>query len=105
MHLEEHGPASVVALDVATGQLKGKVLSGGPLPPEQPWISVTFSSSDGQQVQGWLIKPEGEGPFPVIMEIHSGPHEDACERFAPELQLWVDHGFALFAVKDRKSVV
>jgi dienelactone hydrolase len=104
VHLEEYGPAGVVALDIATGQLKGTVLSGGSLPPEQPWISVTFSSSDGQQVQGWLIKPEGEGPFPVIMEIHGGPNETVWERFAPELQLWVDHGFALFAVNYRGSV-
>lgn len=32
VHLEEHGPAGVVALDVATGQLKGTVLSGGVAP-------------------------------------------------------------------------
>jgi len=38
------------------------------------------------------------------MEIHGGPNEAVWERFAPELQLWVDHGFALFAVNYRGSV-
>jgi dienelactone hydrolase/Tol biopolymer transport system component len=103
VHHEEHRPAEVIVLDSITGQIKGTRLSGGPLPPEQPWTSVIFSSSDGQLVQGWLIKPEGEGPFPVILHMHGGPHEQAWQHFSPELQLWIDHGFAVFSVNYRGS--
>ncbi len=60
-------PSEVLAMDIATGEVKDIVLSGGPVPPERPWTSVTFPSSDGQSIQAWLITPEGKGPFPTIL--------------------------------------
>lgn len=55
-------------------------------------------------IQAWLIPPEGEGPFPTILYIHGGPRECVWEGYAPDFQLWTDHGFAVFAVNYRGSV-
>ena len=101
IHRGEHRPAEVLAMDILTGKVKGVTLSGGLVPPERPWRSITFPSSDGQQIQAWLITPEGEEPFPMIMYIHGGPRERVEKGYAPELQLWVDHGFAVCAVNYR----
>lgn len=34
---------------------------------------VTWTAADGLTIEGWLLKPEGEGPFPLVMNIHGGP--------------------------------
>jgi acylaminoacyl-peptidase len=36
--------------------------------PIERWAEV-----DGHQVQGWLV-PAGDGPKPMVLEIHGGPH-------------------------------
>jgi len=94
-------PNEVLEMDMETGEVKDIVFSGGPIPLEHPWTSVTFPSSDGQPIQAWLITPEGEGPFPTILAVHGGPRACEWERYAPEFQLWVDHGCAVFAVNYR----
>ena len=38
---------------------------------------IWYESTEGAQVQGWVIKPPGFDPtrrYPLIMEIHGGPH-------------------------------
>lgn len=34
---------------------------------------VTFPTFDGREIPAFLFKPEGDGPFPVLVEIHGGP--------------------------------
>ena len=40
--------------------------------PEEYW----FDGPDGDQIQGWLLTPTdgSDGPFPLVLEIHGGPH-------------------------------
>lgn len=47
VHSGDRRPAEVLAMDMVTGKVKEVVLSGGPVPSERPWTSVTFPSSDG----------------------------------------------------------
>jgi len=54
-------------------------------------------------VQAWLILPEGEGPFPTIIETHGGPFGAATDQFSPSAMMWVDHGFAYCTVNYRGS--
>jgi dipeptidyl aminopeptidase/acylaminoacyl peptidase len=35
--------------------------------------SLTWYSLDGQRIQGWLLRPAGPGPHPLIMDVHGGP--------------------------------
>lgn len=96
-------PPQVVALDGQTGVKRAVVLAPGQAPPSRPWQSITFSSSDGQKVQGWLGLPEGKGPFPTILEMHGGPHMATIEFFDPTSQAWLDHGFAYLTINYRGS--
>ncbi len=66
-------PPQVIALDTRTGARTRTLLAAGEAPPSRPWRSVTFRSSDGQEIQGWLGLPAGEGPFPAILYTHGGP--------------------------------
>lgn len=37
-------------------------------------VEFWFNASDGTPIQGWYLKPRGEGKHPLIMEAHGGPH-------------------------------
>ena len=97
-------PAQLIALDGVTGELKRVVLCGDRPPSGHPWKSVTFPSSDGQIIQGWLGVPSDEGPFPTILHTHGGPDSVMTEAFSPESQAWLDHGFAFLTVNYRGSL-
>ena len=74
-------PGDVVRFDLDPGtavtqltDVNGDVLEGVVLGDiEELW----YESTEGAQVQGWVIKPPGFDPsrsYPLIMEIHGGPH-------------------------------
>ena len=96
-------PVKLLALDGETGIQKRTVLAAGEVPPSHPWKSITFTSSDGQVIQGWLAVPDGDGPFPTILETHGGPTAVETESFAPGSQAWLDHGFAYLTINYRGS--
>ncbi|MEP6985373.1 MAG: prolyl oligopeptidase family serine peptidase, partial [Chloroflexota bacterium] len=91
-------PSQVVALDATTGKQTRTILAAGNVPAGRKWKSVTFSSENGATIQGWLVTPEGDGPFPTILETHGGPTAVMCEYYAANSQTWVDHGFAYFTI-------
>lgn len=91
-------PSQLIALDGTTGQQKRVVLAAGAAPAGRKWKSVTFTSENGATIQGWLVTPEGAGPFPTILETHGGPTAVMTEYYAPNSQTWVDHGFAYFTI-------
>jgi dipeptidyl aminopeptidase/acylaminoacyl peptidase len=97
-------PGSIVALDATTGAQTRVLLKAGDAPAGRPWRSVTFPSLDGTPIQGWLAVPEGDGPFPAIIDIHGGPTGVTMETFSPSGQAWVDHGFAWLSVNYRGSI-
>jgi dienelactone hydrolase len=96
-------PRQLVALESATGRRKRVVLASGKPPEGHPWRSITFPSSDGQAVQGWLALPDGAGPFPCIIEAHGGPEFAVMDTYSPSSQCWLDRGFAYLAVNYRGS--
>ncbi len=97
-------PTQLVALDGTTGEWRRTVLAAGEVPPSRPWRSVSFRSSDGTEIQAWLTVPEGEGPFPTILETHGGPQGVTTDSFKPDAQAWLDHGFAFLSVNYRGSL-
>ncbi len=60
------------------------------------------SEVDGHDVQGWLI-PGGDGPRPLVVEIHGGPH--TLYGWAPELefQILAAAGIGVFYCNPRGS--
>ena len=96
-------PPQIIALDGVTGECTRTVLAAGEVPPGQPLRSVTFRSSDGVEVQAWLGLPDGEGPFPTILETHGGPEAVTTNSFSPGAQAWLDHGYAFLSVNYRGS--
>lgn len=98
-HLEDAmTPTRLVRLDERTGEQKRVVFAAPETPASRPWASITFSSSDGQQIQGWLGVPEGNGPFPAILDMHGGPTWVRSETFDPAAQCWLDAGFAFLSI-------
>jgi dipeptidyl aminopeptidase/acylaminoacyl peptidase len=97
-------PVWLIALDGETGLQTRTILEIDAVPVGRPWQSITFTSSDGQVIQGWLGLPDGEGPFPAILHMHGGPEDVMTDRFSPGAQAWLDHGFALLTINYRSSV-
>ena len=91
-------PSRLVALDAGTGAFKRDVLKAGDSPEGKQFRSVTLLSENGDTIQGWLATPDGEGPFPAILETHGGPTWVMSSLFSPGAQAWLDHGFAFFSL-------
>jgi dienelactone hydrolase len=54
-------------------------------------------------VHCFLAEPPGARPHPAIFLIHGGPASHDRDAFAPRVQAWVDHGFAVVLVNYRGS--
>ena len=91
-------PSQLIGLDAQMGKKTRIVLTAGDVPPSHSWKSISFPSSDGQMIQGWLGVPAGPGPFPTILHTHGGPTSVMTERWLPESQAWIDHGFAFLTI-------
>jgi dipeptidyl aminopeptidase/acylaminoacyl peptidase len=94
----------VVALDAATGAIQRVLVEPGAAPASRPLRSVSFTSSDGTPIQGWLGLPAGAGPFPTIVEMHGGPAGVDLDSYEATVQMWLDHGFAYLNLNYRGSV-
>lgn len=61
---------------------------------------ITYRSSfDGQEIQGWYITPPNFNPekkYPLILEIHGGPHLAYGPHFSAELQIMAASGYIVF---------
>jgi dienelactone hydrolase len=64
-------------------------------PPGRPFEDWLYDNGRGHQVHGWLVTPEGEGPWPLMLYIHGGPHWLYEDCYKPEAQVYVDAGFAV----------
>ena len=69
---------------------------------------ITYNSSfDGQEIQGWYITPPDFDPskqYPLILEIHGGPHLAYGPSFTAELQIMAAAGYIVFYNNYRGSL-
>lgn len=102
-------PADLAVVDAAGKSRRLTALNEDLLPyrrlgaVEERWFS---SSADGRRIQGWLVKPPDFQPdrlYPLLLEIHGGPHADYGPRFAPETQLYAAAGYLVLYVNPRGS--
>jgi dipeptidyl aminopeptidase/acylaminoacyl peptidase len=93
----------VLLVDPDDGGVLETLIPTTPVPPSRPLRSLDVPTTGGVLAQGWLMTPDGPGPFPTILDIHGGPQGHELDRFDPEAQAWVDRGFAFFTLNYRGS--
>lgn len=54
-------------------------------------------------ITGWLAKPHGDGPFPVILNIHGGPFAQYTHSWFDETQVLTSAGYAVVFSNPRGS--
>jgi dipeptidyl aminopeptidase/acylaminoacyl peptidase len=68
---------------------------------------LLFSSYDGTPVEGWLLYPYGydpaEGPYPMIVHSHGGPHSASGYGFDFKHQLFAANGYFVLQTNFRSS--
>jgi len=67
---------------------------------------VYKSEIDGEEIQGWYILPPNFDPnkkYPLILEIHGGPHLSYGPHFTAELQRFAAEGYVVFYDNHRGS--
>lgn len=99
--------------DVATGEL-GKRLDvitdiNGDLLRSRCIVAperVEFTGADGWKIEGWLLKPRGfdaSKKWPLVLEIHGGPHGAYGHGFFHEFQVLAGRGYAVLYTNPRGS--
>ncbi|HET8569161.1 MAG TPA: S9 family peptidase [Candidatus Limnocylindria bacterium] len=74
------------------------------------WIGaperVEFGGADGWRIEGWVIKPRGFDPakkWPLVLEVHGGPHAAYGHGFFSEFQVLAGRGYAVLYTNPRGS--
>jgi dipeptidyl aminopeptidase/acylaminoacyl peptidase len=70
--------------------------------PEELW----YTSFDGKRIQGWILKPPGfdaSRKYPLILEIHGGPHSAYGNTFTHEFQWMAAKGYVVLFTNPRGS--
>jgi dipeptidyl aminopeptidase/acylaminoacyl peptidase len=70
--------------------------------PEEIW----YSSFDGRRIQGWILKPpafDASQKYPLILQIHGGPHAAYGNTFTHEFQWMAAKGYVVLYTNPRGS--
>jgi len=70
--------------------------------PEEFWVK----SPDGADIHGWIMKPVGFEPgrkYPMILQIHGGPHGMYANAMMHEFQLMAARGYVVVYTNPRGS--
>ncbi|WP_042458647.1 S9 family peptidase [Neobacillus dielmonensis] len=68
--------------------------------------AIEYESENGWKVQGWLMKPIGfqtGEKYPLILEIHGGPHMMYGNTYMNEFQILAAQGYAVLYTNPRGS--
>ncbi|MCI4012386.1 S9 family peptidase [Brevibacterium sp. ZH18] len=74
-----------------------------PAPANSVLPQVLTVDGEGGTITGWLAKPTGEGPFPVILNIHGGPFAQYTHGWFDETQVLTSAGYAVVYANPRGS--
>jgi len=114
-------PAEVARVDLAGGPgARGKSGSGSSAPVLLTHVNdaalarihlgsveeLSVPSSGGARVQGWVVKPPGfdaTQKYPLILEIHGGPHGDYNVGFNYMMQNFAANKFVVLYINPRGS--
>lgn len=105
---------------VATGGSPGEVVQFNPARPGpgrrltdlaaplrqsglRPVETLTGTAPDGYPVHGFLVRPAGDGPHPVLLDVHGGPHAAYTGSFFDEAQVYAAAGYSVVLPNPRGS--
>ncbi|MHA2502461.1 MAG: prolyl oligopeptidase family serine peptidase [Candidatus Kariarchaeaceae archaeon] len=91
---------TVSGTSTALTQLNAELLSSKQLPTIR---HLKFNGADGVEVEGWIMLPQGTGPFPTLLNIHGGPHAGWGNIFQWEAHYLCGAGYAVLMVNHRGS--
>jgi dipeptidyl aminopeptidase/acylaminoacyl peptidase len=102
-------PGDLYRLDTATGELRAMHAPNEALFAELSLGEVEefwYASFDGRKVQGWIVKPPGFDPkqkYPMLLEIHGGPHGAYGVGFFHEFHHLAGAGYVVLYTNPRGS--
>src|SRR2546426_5999594 len=67
---------------------------------------IEFTGADGWKIEGWILKPRGFDPaerWPLVLEVHGGPHTAYGHSFFHEFQVLAGRGYAVLFTNPRGS--
>ncbi|HEY2908286.1 MAG TPA: S9 family peptidase [Vicinamibacterales bacterium] len=67
---------------------------------------ITYTSFDGKKIQGWIMKPtdfDASKKYPMILEIHGGPHSAYGNVYTHEFQWMAAKGYVVLFTNPRGS--
>jgi dipeptidyl aminopeptidase/acylaminoacyl peptidase len=67
---------------------------------------IWYRSFDGKQIQGWILKPpdfDASRKYPLILEIHGGPHSAYGNTYTHEFQWMAAKGYVVLFTNPRGS--
>ena len=71
----------------------------------QTWERFAVPSTDGTvEIDAWVMRPAGFDPgerYPVLLNVHGGPHTQYCEGFFDEAQMQAAAGFVVVMCNPR----
>ena len=64
----------------------------------------TTTDDGGNMTEAWLTRPpHADGPFPLVLQVHGGPHYSVGYRFSFDAQRWASLGMAVVRSNPRGS--
>jgi dipeptidyl aminopeptidase/acylaminoacyl peptidase len=82
-------------VEVLPASLRGRKMVAGK--------AVQIPTFDHWKIPALLYQPEGEGPFPAVIDVHGGPHAQAKRTFTGIRQYLVSKGYAVLVPNVRGS--
>jgi dipeptidyl aminopeptidase/acylaminoacyl peptidase len=69
----------------------------------RPKESFAIKARDGVELHGYVTRAAGDGPHPLVVAVHGGPHSHDSWGFDWESQLLANHGYSVLQVNFRGS--
>lgn len=99
-------PADVWVLDLSTGHLRQVTHSAHAGVDLRKLVRpelLRFPAHDGLELSGWLYRPAGAPPYPMVLSFHGGPEGQERPGFNSTYQALLAAGIAVFAPNVRGS--
>jgi dipeptidyl aminopeptidase/acylaminoacyl peptidase len=99
-------PSDIWVLEVATGRIRQITHSphaGVDLKTLVRPELLRFPAHDGLELSGWLYRPAGPPPYPIVLSFHGGPEGQERPFFNSTYQALLANGIAVFAPNVRGS--
>jgi dipeptidyl aminopeptidase/acylaminoacyl peptidase len=65
--------------------------------------TIRYPTFDGREIPAFWYRPAGDGPWPVVVDVHGGPEGQRRVDFHPVIQFLLARGFAVLSTNVRGS--